>query len=253
MAVKLFAFTCGAVTIPRFFMLEGATGFITVPLPAYLIEHARGRALFDTGLHASIARDPLAYVGEYLARYHTFDFCSDEEIGARLAQIGVDAAGINIVINSHLHFDHCGGNAQLLNADVLIQSRELEHARRVESSRGYLMSDWNTGQRLRAIDGEHDVFGDGSVVCFPTYGHTPGHQSVRVQTETGGEFVLCGDACYLKESLERMHAPGVIADRDAALAVFQRFREMQARGATIMFGHDPEFWKSVPQAPLRLG
>ena len=91
------------------------------------------------------------------------------------------------------------------------------------------------------------------MVCIPTYGHTPGHQSLRVQTETGSEFVLCGDACYLKKSLDALHTPGVIADRDAALDVFHRFRDMQVRGAKIMYGHDPEFWKSIPQAPVRLG
>jgi len=65
--------------------------------------------------------------------------------------------------------------------------------------------------------------------------------------------VLCGDACYLRQSLERLHPPGVVADREAALAVLRRLREMQARGVRIMFGHDPEFWKTVPQGPERLG
>ena len=167
--------------------------------------------------------------------------------------IGVDPKRIDIVINSHLHFDHCGGNAQLPNADILLQKRELDHARAMQTSGGYLMSDWDTGQHIRTVDGEHDLFGDGTVVCLPTYGHTPGLQSLRVRTEKAGEFVLCGDACYLKDSLDQMRAPGIIADREAALAVFQRLREMQARGVTIMFGHDPEFWKSIPQAPIRLG
>ena len=135
------------------------------------------------------------------------------------------------------------------NADILVQRRELDHARAVPSSRGYLSTDWDTGRRIRAVEGEHDLLGAASVVCLPTYGHTPGHQSLRVRTDEGGEFVLCGDACYLKDSLEQMRAPGVIADRTAALAVFERFREMQARGATVMYGHDPEFWKTIPQAP----
>lgn len=74
-----------------------------------------------------------------------------------------------------------------------------------------------------------------------------------MRTKLGGEFILCGDACYLKESLEKLRAPGVIADRDAALAILRRFAEMQARGSRIMFGHDPDFWTSVPQAPQRLG
>ena len=61
------------------------------------------------------------------------------------------------------------------------------------------------------------------------------------------------DSRHLARSLERLHPPGVVADREAALAVLRRFRAMQARGARIMFGHDPEFWKTVPQGPERLG
>lgn len=253
MSVQLHAFTCGWLTIPRAFMLDGEDGLIKVPVPCYLVTHPRGRVLFDTGLHAATLDEPAAHIGEALARYHAFDFQPGQEIAARLTAFGVDPACIDVVINSHLHFDHCGGNAQLPNADVVIQRRELEHARAVESTRGYLQIDWDTGQKIRAIDGEHDLFGDGTVVCLPTYGHTPGHQSLRVRTETGGEFVLCGDACYLRDSLETLRLPGVIADKAAALAVFHRLRDMQSRGVRIMYGHDPDFWTTVPQAPVRLG
>ncbi|MEZ5968612.1 MAG: N-acyl homoserine lactonase family protein [Hyphomonas sp.] len=253
MAVELYAFTCGFLTLPRAFLLKGESGMITVPVPSYLIVHPKGRVLFDTGLHEKELENPADYAGDVIARYHTFHFSAGEEIGARLRAIGVDPDGINIVVNSHLHFDHCGGNAQLPNADILIQRRELEHARATGSTNGYLVTDWDTGQGFREVDGEHDIFGDGTVVCLPTYGHTPGHQSLRVQTELGGEYILCGDACYLKDSLEQMHAPGIIVDREAALAVFRKFRELQELGARIMFGHNPDFWKSIPQAPVRLG
>lgn len=253
MSVQLYAFTCGHLTIPRAFMLEGEEGLITVPVPSYLIVHPKGRVLFDTGLHMATHENPVAHIGEMLARYHTFHFHPGEEVGARLTAMQLAPDRVDIVINSHLHFDHCGGNGQLPNADIVIQERELAHARTVESTQGYLQGDWDTGQRIRPVDGEYNVFGDGAVMCIPTYGHTPGHQSLRVRTERGGEFVLCGDACYLKESLDKMRLPGVIANKEAARAVFIRFREMQARGARIMYGHDPEFWKGVAQAPQRLG
>jgi glyoxylase-like metal-dependent hydrolase (beta-lactamase superfamily II) len=253
MTVELYAFTCGFLTIPRAFMLDGEEGLITVPVPSYLVVHPKGRVLFDTGLHVATLENPVAHIGELLAKYHTFHFHFGEEIGARLASIGFASESIDIVVNSHLHFDHCGGNGQLPNADIVIQERELTHARSVQNRNGYLLADWDTGQRVRTVDGEHDLFGDDLVVCLPTYGHTPGHQSLRVRTATGGEFILCGDACYLKDSLEQMRTPGVIADKEAALAVFRRLREMQARGAQIMYGHDPDFWKTVPQAPVRLG
>jgi N-acyl homoserine lactone hydrolase len=254
MSVQLYAFTCGFVTIPYGFLLAGRGGTITVPVPAYLIVHDKGRALFDSGLHVDSQDDPLGYFGEAGLKYNTFHFHAGEEVSARLAGMGVAADQVDLVINSHLHYDHSGGNGQIPNAQVVVQSREWAHAKAVaDENLGYLSKDFDTGQRLRQVDGEHDVFGDGSVVCLPTYGHTPGHQSLRVRTEMGGEFVLCGDACYLKESLENLHAPGVIADKAAALAVFHRFREMQARGSRIMYGHDPDFWKTVPQAPVRLG
>lgn len=253
MTTQLYALTCGYLTIPRAFMLAGEEGSITVPVPSYLIVHPKGRALFDTGLHSAALHEPAAYVGEMLAAYHGFHFQPGEEVSARLKAIDIAPETIDIVINSHLHFDHCGGNAQLPNADILIQRRELEHARAVMSTNGYLTTDWDTGQRFRVVDGEHDVFGDGSVVVLPTHGHTPGHQSLRVRTDEGGTFILCGDACYLKDSLEKLHLPGIIADKEAALAVFRSLRAMQAAGARIMFGHDPDFWASIPQAPVRLG
>jgi N-acyl homoserine lactone hydrolase len=253
MTVQLYAFTCGYLTIPRAFMLAGESGLIVVPIPSYLVVHPKGRLLFDTGLPAETLENPVAHVGEVLASYHQFDFHPGQEVAARLLAMELSPDSIDIVINSHLHFDHCGGNRQLPNADILIQKAELDHARSVQSTNGYLQGDWDTGQRLRIVEGEHDVFGDGSVTCLPTYGHTPGHQSLRVQTEEGGEFILCGDACYLKKSLEDLHLPGIIADKEAALGVLNRLREMQARGSRIMYGHDLEFWKSIAQAPIRLG
>jgi glyoxylase-like metal-dependent hydrolase (beta-lactamase superfamily II) len=249
---ELYAFTCGQLTIPHGFLIQGAKGKITVPVPSYLIVHARGRVLFDSGLHVEIQRDARAHMGERGVLGTTFHFSAGEEVGARLASAACAPEAITHVVNSHLHYDHCGGNAQLPNADVLVQRREWEHARALpDDDPAYRRREFDTGQRARLLDGEHDLFGDGTVVCFPSYGHTPGHQSLRVRTARG-EFVLCGDACYLRESLEKLALPGVIFDRDAALASLQRFRALAATGAHVMFGHDPEFWRSVAQAPARL-
>jgi glyoxylase-like metal-dependent hydrolase (beta-lactamase superfamily II) len=253
MAIELYAFTCGYLTIPLGFLLEGAKGRIRVPVPAYLIVHPRGKALFDSGLHLRTQSDAEGYAGPEGARYAAFHFEPGEEVSARLRAIDVAPEEITHVVNSHLHYDHAGGNAQLPNADVVVQAREWRHARtRPDDDAGYRQVDFDTGQRIRQVEGEHDLFGDGAALCLPTYGHTPGHQSLLVRT-AGGEVLLCGDACYLKRSLEELHAPGVCSDRDAALAVLRRFRAMQERGTRILFGHDPEFWQTVPQGPERLG
>ncbi len=224
-----------------------------VPVTSYLIEHPRGRVLFDSGLHRATCDDPAAHIGAFLARFHEFDFGPGEGIAARLASMEVDPASVTHVVNSHLHFDHCGGNCELPNATVVLQRREREAAREAGEQRGYVAADFETGQPERLVDGEHDLFGDGSVVCVPTYGHTPGHQSLRVRAASGEEFFLCGDACYLKEALETMTLPGVVADPDATLAVFGRLQTLSAAGVRIMYGHDLAFWSGIPQAPQRLG
>jgi glyoxylase-like metal-dependent hydrolase (beta-lactamase superfamily II) len=254
MSVALHAFTCGHVTIPHRFLLEKAEGWATVPVPSYLIVHPKGKVLFDSGLNVLTQTDPAAYMGgEAGLRYSRFHFHAGEEIAARLEAMGVAPDEITHLVNSHLHYDHSGGNAQLPNADVVVQGREWRHAKALpDDDLGYRRNDFDTGQRVKLVEGEHDIFGDGTVVCIPTYGHTPGHQSLRVRAD-GGEFVLCGDACYLRRSLEAMHLPGVVSDREAMLAVFRMFREMQGRGFRIMYGHDADFWKTVPQGAERLG
>lgn len=252
MTVTLSAFTCGHLTIPTAFMLAGRDGSTKVPITSYLIRHPRGTAIFDTGLHVDTQDDPTAHVGELLAAFHEFHYSAGEDIAHRLTAIDVDPNSITHVINSHLHFDHCGGNELLPNATVVVQRREWSAAQDSGEQRGYVAGDFDTGQPVQLIDGEHDLFGDGSVVLFPTHGHTPGHQSVRVRTATGGEYVLCGDACYLKESLDTMTLPGVVADPEGVAHSFEILRDLQRQGATIMYGHDLDFWRSIPQAPALL-
>ena len=93
---------------------------------------------------------------------------------------------------------------------------------------------------------------DGSVVCLPTFGHTPGHQSLRVRLDSG-DVVLAADSCYLRRTLEDFHLPTVRSDPEAMLDSLRFLRKLQERGARILFGHDPELWADLPQAPASLG
>lgn len=98
------------------------------------------------------------------------------------------------------------------------------------------------------IDGEHDVFGDGSVVCIPTFGHTPGHQSLRVRLASG-DVILAADACYFRRSLEALHLPKTGHDHVAMHDSLALLKAMAKRGTRIFYGHDPEFWQALPHAP----
>ena len=185
-SVKLYAMTCGWLTGELDRLMEGGEGDVELPIPSYLIEHPRATALFDTGLHPACQHDPAARVGPRLSSLFRFNYQPGEEISARLAALDRDPARIDLIITSHLHFDHVGGNALIPNATVVVQRRELEagHDPEQAAQRGFSPLDYDLGHQLRLIDGEHDVFGDGSVVCLPTHGHTPGHQSLRVRLDS---------------------------------------------------------------------
>jgi N-acyl homoserine lactone hydrolase len=253
MSVRLFAFTCGRLRGPLGRLMEGGEGEVELPIPAYLIEHPKGTALFDTGMHPDCQTDPAGRLGPRLAGLFGFDYRPGEEIGARLRAIGRDPKRIDLIVNSHFHFDHVGGNAQVANATLVVQRREWEAGIDAENAarHGYDRRDFDLGHKLRLIDGEHDVFGDGSVLCLPTHGHTSGHQSLRVRTG-GGDVVLAADACYFCRTLRERRLPRYVDDRVAMLASLDRLERLESAGVRIFFGHDAEFWRSVPQAPAAI-
>ena len=118
------------------------------------------------------------------------------------------------------------------------------------TKRGFNPRDFDLGHKLRLLDGEHDVFGDGAVILIPTYGHTPGHQSLRVRMGKGAELVCASDACYTRENMDRDVLPKILWDaavmRDS-LAALRKLRDQT--GATMFYGHDPAQWETTPRAP----
>jgi glyoxylase-like metal-dependent hydrolase (beta-lactamase superfamily II) len=82
------------------------------------------------------------------------------------------------------------------------------------------------------VDGEHDVFGDGSVMCLPTYGHTPGHQSLKLRL-AGGEVVLAADSCYFCRTLRERRLPKNVHYRGAMHASLDRLARLQAAGSRL--------------------
>jgi glyoxylase-like metal-dependent hydrolase (beta-lactamase superfamily II) len=249
MTLKVRAFTAGWLTMPLGSLLEGERGRLKVPVPCYLIEHPKGRVLFDSGMHPAMRADAAARVGA-ASKYFTVHFEPGEEIGAQLEREGVAPGDVDVLVNSHLHFDHAGGNGQIPNARLVVQRREWDaaHGAGLADGSAYTPADYDHGHDLQLVDGEHDVFGDGSVVCIPTYGHTAGHQSLRLKLR-GGVACLCGDACYLRRTLDEMRLPAVYHDREQMRDSLERLRSLRDAGATMYYGHDPGVWASVPQAP----
>jgi glyoxylase-like metal-dependent hydrolase (beta-lactamase superfamily II) len=254
MSLRLFAFTCGRLRCDLGRLMEGGEGEVELPVPAYLIEQPKGTALFDTGMHPDCQRPGRAAGGP-----------PGQAVRVRLPAAGRGdrraPQGDRPRPGEHRPRRHpafslrpLGGNAQIPNAVIVVQEREWQAGMdpALAVVHGFDRRDFDLGHPVRKISGEHDLFGDRSVVCLPTHGHTPGHQSLKLRLDRG-EVVLAADACYFCCTLRERRLPRFAHDREAMRASLDRLDRLEAGGARIFFGHDPEFWKSVPQAPAPIG
>lgn len=243
--MRVRGFCCGWIGADIGGLIDGEKGLVRIPVPAYLIEHAGSTLVFDSGLHPDV-RDDQSARSRALAPDFDCDLPEGADLSNRLEACDVDPADVDLLVLSHLHFDHVGGSGLVLNAELVVRRAEWLAALADVEGETYMAADLDIGERLRLLDRDWDVFGDGRVTLLSTAGHTAGHQSLLLRTDGGGELVLCSDACYLRRSLQALALPPSAFDGDAQLQVFERLRRLESAGARLIFGHDPEQWPTGP-------
>ena len=213
---------------------------VRFPVPAYLIEVGEERILVDTGLHPGAVADPGAHYGDADA-LAIVEFEQEASIAEQ-----VDLQTITKVVMTHLHFDHAGGLDLLPpSVPVFVQQREWVGAHDVTAIKRnfFLTKDYDgIDNQVVALDGDHDLLGDGSVVLLSTPGHTPGHQSVQV----GERLVLGGDVTHYAAGLDDHRFPVFADDFEAQKASAERLRALRDAGVTVRPGHDPELLEPGP-------
>lgn len=218
----------------------GGADVLSIPILAWLVRHPAGNVVFDAGLHPDLASTTESLGA--LQKIFAVDLEPGGTVGPRLAEHDVDPGGDLTVVLSHGHFDHCGGLVELPNARIVVQRDEWRAAR--SDGGGYDRRLLDHGHTVREVDGEHDVFGDGSVTCVPTPGHTCGHQSLRVVTATD-VVILAGDACYFDRTLDDGVLPPFAHDHDQQRASLAWLRAHQRAGARIVPGHDADVFATM--------
>lgn len=227
-----------------------------LPVRAYLVQTPDSLFLFDTGMPARLTNDPWALLGPGREPAPTeADPIPDEvvdpiipvvrpddSLARQLSLAHLTAHDIDGVITSHWHFDHAGGLEAVAGRPILAQRQEIEsvfpppQADTQGPGSDPRVPFWLTGTlSLETLDGDRTLAPGVTVLSTP--GHTPGHQSLLVETSEGA-FLLTSDAVYTARNWET-DTPGYLADPEMGLRSVSRLREVaQATGATVIFGHD---------------
>lgn len=243
---KVYVFDCGHLFFEdvAFFGLDNSeTGVRELFVPCYLIEHEEGRLIWDAGL-------PLDVVGP---RTEGGGGWYERSIIDQLADLGVTPADIDFTAYSHFHYDHVGAANAFSEATLLIQQAEyeaaFEHPETNPVFQPALYSEVNDSDKI-ILEGEHDVFGDGSVVIIPAPGHTPGHQVLKLELENMGTLILSGDLYHFVESRELRRVPTFNTDREQSLDSIDKIEALiEETNATFWIEHNLELANSLNLAP----
>jgi len=247
------------MTDPKVYLLDGGTLVIDesdvhwhinlgnpVRFPVYsvLVEHPDGLILYDTG-----------YDLEHVQAVLPFELpeqTPEQTIPGQLAKIGYTPGDIDIVVNSHFHFDHVGGNKFLTNATHLVHKMELRQVRYPEPFERLGYSDLSfdlPGVRYKPISGDYEIAP--GVTLIETPGHTAGHYSLLVEFENERNMLFCGDAAYTRTTLEKEWIAGFNLDPVKSVEAIRRLNYLgRVKDADIYPSHELEpflTWKLAPE------
>src|SRR5208283_4527411 len=138
-------------------------------------------------------------------------------------------------------------------ATVIVQAKELDAARTAEPphAHGYVREDFvQGGLDWRPVDGELDLFGDGTIRLLSTPGHSAGHMSLLLQLGETGAVLLTADAADNRSQWDGQLPPRALSSRDDAKRSLERLRQLaRETDSLVVFGHDSGNWSRLRHAP----
>jgi 4-pyridoxolactonase len=238
------------------FWNRGPGGEVRFPVYSILIEHAEGRFLIDTGYDFDHVMKVLPFEKPIQSREQT--------VPGALALLGLEPKDVGVVVNSHFHFDHCGGNKYFAHAKKICHAREVAQACAPAPFEHLGYSDLSFSAEAAEARGAADQLLDGTTRANSTFegiegdvelakgihliatpGHSIGHYSLLVEFGTRRPILFTIDAAYTEKSLETLCQASFHIDPVAGVESMRRVRKLaEERDAELMFSHDMENFRT---------
>ena len=250
--IKLYVLDCGTVQARDLSVFnpkidQGVQ--MDMAVPCYLIKHpSKGTLVWDAGLSDAIASEDNGvefYEG-------AFNLSVQKTMLSQLQEIGVEPAQVTYFAPSHLHVDHSGNANYFADSTVLMQQAEYQVAFSADAANyGFDINNYSALKDAKRIQlqGDHDVFGDGSAVILSTPGHSPGHQSLYLKLPETGPVILSGDLFHFEKNRQDYGIP-VWNDKKSTISSFAKIDNiLDQTSAKLWIQHDPEEAKNMRMSP----
>jgi N-acyl homoserine lactone hydrolase len=244
--IKLYQVSSGELELDKGWLtaMRDVGKKIRVPVAMYIIDHPRGLVLYDTGNNVAVSDGQCENYWGKLCKMSMPIQTRDQVIDKWLEKFGYKVEDVKYVVLSHLHLDHAGNMEMFPNATHVVQKVEMKTAWWPEKFQAavFVLSDFDDARNFKylQLDGDFDLFADGSVVVLDTKGHTQGHQSLMVKLKNTGAVFLAGDAVYTPEN-EAGVIPGITWNTSASMQSIDRLKNLRdATAGELWYSHGIE-------------
>jgi glyoxylase-like metal-dependent hydrolase (beta-lactamase superfamily II) len=252
-ALRLYALDCGYVEFKDMSWFSDTGEYDGKPGrlvdPCFLIRHSKGTLLWDTGLGDKLAANAN---GVDSGGVH---MQVPVRLVDQLGKLGLAPADVGYIAFSHFHFDHTGNANAFPNSTWILNSNEINWASATPTPFGVDPSTFSAYKtaKTKMIDGDFDMFGDGSVRILKTPGHTPGHQVLALKLAKSGTVILSGDLYHLRDNRAHRRVPSINYERADTLASIDRIEKIvKNTKARLVVQHDPADFTAPPKIPAYL-
>ena len=222
-----------------------ASGEIELANPIFLIQHPKGWIMWDAGLP-----DELINQKDGVEAW-IFHLSMKKTVMAQFEEIGIHPNDVDYFAFSHIHNDHTGNANYFKSAKLIMQEKEYDIAFNPDK-RPFNYDDYKELKKLEVIklNGDYDLFGDGTIQFISTPGHTAGHQSLLLKLEDTGSVIISGDIAYYEENYQNKGIPTFNTNKEDSLTSIEKIKQLvKNENAQLWIQHDKEHFKTLKLSP----
>lgn len=246
--IKLYVLYAGDIICKDVSQLnEGSSpkGEIALANPIFLIQHPKGWVMWDAGLS-----DELVNQKEGVEAW-IFHLSMKKTIVSQFEEIGIRPSDVDYFAFSHVHNDHTGNANYFKSATLIMQEKEYDTAFNTDN-KPFNYDDYKEleDSKVMKLNGDYDLFGDGTIQFISTPGHTAGHQSLLLELEETGSILISGDIAYYQENYQNKGIPTFNTDKEESSASIEKVRQLvKKKNAQLWIQHDAANFETLKLSP----